>query len=544
MKTINGQQWKLALASGVNAMKNNTERINALNVFPVPDGDTGSNMSATAEYAGNEISSLSSTNLFEISNRFSRGMLLGARGNSGVILSQIFKGFSVAFEGKESVNAFELVSAFESARIYAYKSVMKPIEGTILTVIRMISENLQKAITPSNSIEQVFEAVVKFARKACDETPNLLPVLKEVGVTDSGGEGLFLIFEGMYNALVGKPVEISNVKQSVDSFLMDGESFEGEFGYCTEFIISLKSVKHFDKSKFENALTRMGTSIAVVADEDIVKVHIHTVRPGNVLTFAQKFGEFIKIKSENMTLQANESRSAKAEKTTSAVAAPISNEKLNIGVISCNTGQGIIEDMVALGTDFVIEAGQTMNPSAKDFMEAIEKLNTDKIIILPNNSNIILVAQQVAQTSEKEIIIIPSKTQMQGLSAMMLFDRESSIESNQENMEDAIGNVKTGMVTFASRTTKIEGVQVREGEYLAIADKKILKSTKSKVQSAKEIVDELISKETEIVTIYWGEESTEVDANEIASYIETNYDVEIEVKEGGQPIYHFLIAFE
>lgn len=544
MKTINGQQWKLALVSGVNAMKNNTERINALNVFPVPDGDTGSNMSATAEYAGNEISSLSTTNLFEISNKFSRGMLLGARGNSGVILSQIFKGFSVAFEGKESVNAFELVAAFESARVYAYKSVMKPIEGTILTVIRMISENLQKAITPSNSIEQVFEAVVKFARKACDETPNLLPVLKEVGVTDSGGEGLFLIFEGMYNALIGKPVEVSNVKQSVDSFLMEGESFEGEFGYCTEFIVSLKSVKHFDKSKFENALTRMGTSIAVVTDEDIVKVHIHTVRPGNVLTFAQKFGEFIKIKSENMTLQANESRSAKAEKTTSAAVAPTSNEKLNIGVISCNTGQGIIEDMVALGTDFVIEAGQTMNPSAKDFMEAIEKLNTDKIIILPNNSNIILVAQQVAQTSEKEIIIIPSKTQMQGLSAMMLFDREASIESNQENMEDAIGNVKTGMVTFASRTTKIEGVQVREGEYLAIADKKILKSTKSKVQSAKEIVDELISKETEIVTIYWGEESTEVDANEIASYIETNYDVEIEVKEGGQPIYHFLIAFE
>ncbi len=543
MKLINGQDWKKALFSGVNAMKNNTERINALNVFPVPDGDTGSNMSATSEYAANEIIKLDSNNIYEVSNKFSRGMLLGARGNSGVILSQIFKGFTVAFEGKDQVNAFEIVSAFESAKTFAYKSVMKPVEGTILTVIRMVAENLQKTITPSNTVEEVFASAVKFARHACDETPKFLPVLKEVGVTDSGGEGLFLILEGIHLALIGKPVSVETEQASASAFLMDGEDFNGEFGYCTEFIITLKSQKHFDKTKFEMALARIGNSIVVVHDEDILKVHLHTLKPGQVLTFAQKFGEFIKIKSENMTLQANESRSAK-QAPESKSAQSTSDEKINIGVISCNTGQGIIKDMVDLGVDFIIEAGQTMNPSAKDFMEAIEKLNTNKIIILPNNSNIILVAQQVAQTSEREIVIIPSKTQMQGLSAMMLFDRDASIDQNKENMDGAINSVKTGMVTNASRTTKIEGVQVKEGEYLAIADKKILKSTPSKVESAKIIIDELLTRDVEIVTIYWGEEATEVDASEIVSYIETNYDAEIEVKEGGQPIYHFLIAFE
>lgn len=481
-------------------MKNNTERINALNVFPVPDGDTGSNMSATSEYAANEIASLDTDNIYEISNKFSRGMLLGARGNSGVILSQIFKGFTIAFEGKQQANAFEIVAAFESARNYAYKSVMKPVEGTILTVIRMISENLEKTITPSHTVEEIFGEAVKFARHACDETPKFLPILKEVGVTDSGGEGLFLILEGIHLALIGKPVQIEATQAAANTFLMEGEDFNGEFGYCTEFIVTLKSQKHFDKTKFEAALTRMGDSIVVVHDEDILKVHIHTLKPGQVLSFAQKFGEFIKIKSENMTLQANESSAAKKQATSTE--APTSGEEINIGVISCNTGQGIINDMMELGVDFIIEAGQTMNPSAKDFMEAIDKLKTDKIIILPNNSNIILVAQQVAQTSEKQIIIIPSKTQMQGLSAMMFFDRDATLEANRENMDDAINSVKTGMVTNASRTTKIEGVQVREGEYLAIADKKILKSTTSKVESAKEIVDELLTKDVEIVTIY------------------------------------------
>ncbi len=541
MKTINGTQFIAGLGSGVNAMTNNIERIDALNVFPVPDGDTGSNMGATAISAFQEIKNLKDAPIHLVASKFSRGMLLGARGNSGVILSQIFKGFSVALDGKTEATAFDIVEAFKQASIYGYKSVMTPIEGTILTVIRLISENLEKTVTPANSIEEVFELATKFAREACDITPTLLAVLKEVGVTDSGGEGLFLIIEGIHLSLLGKPVEVQEQATTEESvFFGDGEVFDGEFGYCTEFIVDLKAPNHFKKDRFEQALVKMGAnSIAVIQDEEILKVHIHTIVPGKVFTFAQKFGEFITLKSENMTLQANESQGKKAPEHE------VSNERINIGVISCNIGNGIITEMRELGADFVIEGGQTMNPSASDFIEAIKKLNTDKIIILPNNSNIILAAQQVAQTiTDKEIIIVPSKTQLQGLSALMNFNKDSTLDENKEEMNEAIGNVKTGQITKASRTTKIEGVSVRKDEFLAIADKKILMSTKSSVESAIAVSKKLINKDTEIVTIYYGDESTVTDAEELASFIETHYDVEVELKDGAQPVYNFLIGYE
>ncbi len=540
MKTINGDQLIAALGSGVNAMSNNIERIDALNVFPVPDGDTGSNMGATAIAAFKEVSSLKGVGIGDVSAKFARGMLLGARGNSGVILSQIFKGLSVALASKETATSFDIVEAFKQASVYGYKSVMNPIEGTILTVVRMIAENLEKTITPSMTIIEAFEFAVKFAREACDITPSLLPVLKEVGVTDSGGEGLFLIIEGMLLSLKGKPVKVQKeVLVDTTSFFDGDEVFDGEFGYCTEFIVELKAPKHFKKDKFEQALVKMGDSIVVVNDEEILKVHLHTIAPGKVFTFAQKFGEFLKLKSENMTLQANESQGKKTSANTS------STEKLSIGVISCNIGNGIIGDMRELGADFIIEGGQTMNPSASDFIEAIKKLNTDKIIILPNNSNIILAAQQVAQTvTDKEIVIIPTKTQLQGLTVIMNFNKEASLDENKEEMMEAISTVKTGQITKASRTTKIEGVSVKEGEFLAIAEKKILKSTASSVQAAILVSKKLIDKETEVVTIYYGDESTTTDAEELASYIETHYDVEVDLKDGAQPVYNFLIGYE
>lgn len=540
MSKITGQDWKKALVSGTNAMLNNIARIDTMNVFPVPDGDTGSNMGATIEAASDEIKNNSTENIAEISAKFSRGMLLGARGNSGVILSQIFKGFSVAFKDKESADAMVLLEAFNQAREFAYKSVMKPVEGTMLTAIRVVHEELAKTVKPEDKIINVFENAVKFARQACDSTPEFLPVLKEVGVTDSGAEGIFVILEGMLNYLQGQPVERSEqAKSQSNDFIMGGqEDFNGEFGYCTEFIIELKAPKAFKKEKFEQALTKMGDSIVVVHDEDILKTHLHTLRPGNVFTFAQKFGEFIKLKSENMTLQANESHSAKEN------SAKPNGEKVNIGVVACNAGSGIIQDMKELGTDFIIEAGQTANPSAKDFMEAIESLNTNKIVLLPNNSNIILVAQQVAQTASKEIIVVPTKTQMEGLTAMMNFDRDATLKDNQEMMEDSLTDVKTGQVTKAGKTTKIEGVQVRDGEFLAIAAKKILLSDPSKVNAAKSICDKLIEKDTELVTIYYGDEATKTDADEVASYIETQYDAAVEIKNGKQPVYNFLMAFE
>lgn len=539
MKHINGKQWQEALISASNSMSNNIDRIDAMNVFPVPDGDTGSNMGATIEYAANEVKKIDSENVGEIAQKFSRGMLLGARGNSGVILSQIFKGFAVALEGKSSVSQFDLVHAFQSAKEYAYKSVMKPVEGTILTVIRLVQEDLNKTITASHSVAEVFAKAVEFARKACDKTPEFLPVLKEVGVTDSGGEGLYVILEGMSEYFQGRPVEMQKQATGGSSFIMEEESFDGEFGYCTEFIVELKVPAAFKKDKFEAALARMGNSIVVVNDEEILKVHIHTLRPGNVFNFAQKFGEFIKIKSDNMTLQANESQKAKK-----SAAGEINTEKVNIGVVSCNVGGGIIDDMKELGTDFIIEAGQSANPSAQDFIQAINALNTDKIILLPNNGNIILVAQQVAQTSDKEVIVVPTRTQMEGLTAMMNFDRDAKLHENKEMMEEAIAAVQTGQVTKAARTTKIEGVAVREGEYLSIAGKKILGSVNSKTEAAKKICDEIITDETELVTIYYGDDSTETDAEDVASYIETHFDAAVEIKNGKQPTYNFLIAFE
>ena len=540
MKTINGLNLIAAIKSGANNMSNNKARIDSMNVFPVPDGDTGSNMGATIEYASSELSKVSSKSAGDVAKKFARGLLLGARGNSGVILSQIFKGFAVALEGKDEVNPFDLVEAFDQAREYAYKSVMKPVEGTILTVIRMTHEDLNNNVTPSTSIEEFFQMASKYAKAATLKTPEYLPVLKEVGVTDSGGEGLLVLIQGMDLYFQGQPVEISDQQQAIDSrnFFEDDEDFNGEFGYCTEFIVDVKNPKKFDKNRFRKALEKMGNSIVVVHDEDILKVHIHTKKPGTVFNFAQKFGEFIKLKSENMTLQANETQAIKEE------AREAEKKEVNIGVVSVNLGDGIVQEMKSLGTDFVINGGQSSNPSAQDFMTAIDSLNTDKVILLPNNSNVILVAQQVAQTSSKHIVVIPTRTQMEGITAMINFDREAKLEDNQEMMNEAIEDVVTGQVTKAARTTKIEGVSVTEGEYLAIHGKKILKSTKAKTDAAKAIIDAEIDDDTELVTIWYGDNSTESDSEELASYIETHFDADVEIKNGKQPTYNFLISFE
>lgn len=541
MKSINGLKFKEMLRSGVNNLSNNKDRIDSLNVFPVPDGDTGSNMGETAEYAFSQIKDLQDISISDISAKFSKGMLMGARGNSGVILSQIFKGLSVAFEDKKSATSFDIVEAFNMAKEYAYKSVMKPVEGTILTVIRVTAEELSKNVTPSNTIVQTLKMASKFSADATESTPELLPVLKEVGVVDSGGEGLRVFIEGMYLELTGKPVKPGEAaKGSVGTFDMisdDEDGHGGEYGYCTEFILELKLPKNFNKDKFQVALSRFGGSMVIVQDDNIVKIHIHSKTPGKVLSFALRFGQFLKIKIDNMTLQANESNKSR----TSSVANEVTGK---IAIISCNTGQGIIDEMVSLGTNFVIEAGQSANPSARDFIKAIDELGVDKVFLLPNNSNIIMAAQQAAQTSDKEVHVIPSKTQMQGISAMINFDPEGTIEDNKINLEEALEAVKTGQVTRASKTTKIEGVGVKEGEFLSIADKKILGSKKSKVAAAIEISKKLIDEDTEIVTIYYGDDSTESDAKEVASHIEMNYDAETEVKRGDQAIYNFLISYE
>ncbi|MBN3534357.1 DAK2 domain-containing protein [Mycoplasma procyoni] len=538
MNMLNGDLYLKMLVSGVNNLTNGKEKINALNVFPVPDGDTGSNMAITASSGVKGLEQKTNTNLGEISQTISRNMLLGARGNSGVILSQIFRGFADSFASKSEVNGFQLVEAFRAATTKAYSSVLKPIEGTILTVIRETTETLEKTITPKTSIEGIFELAIKAAKKSSNNTQNLLPVLKQVGVNDSGGEGFILVLEGMHKYLIGSPVEISDEAVNISEFVSDTEIYDGEFGYCTEFIIELKNPKKFVKDDLVAQVSKYANSLVVVQDGDWVKVHGHALKPGNLLNAAQKYGEFIKIKSENMTLQANESKNIADDSKNNA-------KKVKSGIVSCNTGQGIINVMKENGAHFIIEGGQSNNPSINDIIQAIKSVNAECVFVLPNNSNIMLSAQQAVQTiTDKKVVIIPTKTQLQGISAIFNFNEESSWKENKELMEDAIRSVDSGEVTTASRTTELDGVKIKEGQFLSIANGKVVASVESFIDAAKKVVDKMIKKDSELVTIYFGTDATKVDAKEVANYIETNYDVEVEINNGEQKLYHFLIAIE
>lgn len=557
MKTLIAKDLKKALISGSYTIINNRNRIDALNVFPVPDGDTGSNMSGTVQSAIEAVEFLEENSAGIIMRKFARGAFLGARGNSGVILSQIFEGFAVALEGKKEINTFDLVKCFQEAKQYAYKSVMKPIEGTLLTVIRIVAEDLSASITPSNDILTVFEKAVQSARKACDLTPSMLPVLKEVGVTDSGGEGFWYILTGMLEALKGKPItsEISeNNKEFIIGF--EKEEYESEFGYCTEGLVELKNKDRFNIEKFKQSLGKIGNSIVVVRNDEIVKIHIHTLNPGSALNFMQKLGEFYKIKVENMTLQANQSKGQKDHLKNKPVTNILQNqenltdtrnheEKNLIEVISCNDGSGLIKEMHDLGANTIIEGGQANNPSTRDFLNAIKKITAQNIIILPNNPNITLVAQQIVQTVEnKNIIIVPTKTQVEGITAMLNFDPSNTLEENQELMLEGIASMDSGSVTSAIKNTKINGVTIKKGQYLALANRQVVKSTNSKIDSAIAIVDHLINDDTQLVTIWYGANATEMEANTIGAHIESNYDISFEIKQGNQHIYEFLISFE
>ncbi|WP_029608411.1 DAK2 domain-containing protein [Mycoplasma simbae] len=535
---LDGKVFYELCLSGANNLMNQKNRIDALNVFPVPDGDTGTNMSSTVKSAIQNLEN-GNENLGEVAHKFARNMLFGARGNSGVILSQIFKGFAIAFEGKQSVDILGLLEGFKKATEKAYGSVLKPVEGTILTVIRQTTEELEKIVDNSTTFEVFFELAEKFARKACDNTPNLLKVLREVGVTDSGGEGFYTIIVGMNSLMKGQPVKIQEESSSIDTFIQDGEVYDGEFGYCTEFIIELKDVDAFKKDLFEKGINKFATSLVVVQDNEILKVHGHVLKPGEMLNYGQKFGEFIKIKSENMSLQAKENRNK------NVVLNEASEDEKECAIISCNLGSGIISRMRELGCDAIVESGQTQNPSAQDLVDAIKSVNSQNVFVLPNNSNIFLAAQQAAQIiDDKNVFIIESRSQMQGMAAMIHFNSESSAEENLELLNEAIKTVKTGEVTTAIRTTKIDNVKIKEGQFIGILDHKIVTSQSTYINAAKELIKKAITPDHELITIFYGNDISETDANEVQSFIESRYDVEVELLNGAQPNYHFIIGFE
>jgi DAK2 domain fusion protein YloV len=547
MKVINGKLFKEMIIAGANVLHNNHPEIDALNVFPVPDGDTGTNMSLTFSAGASEVEKLDSEDVYEISKKLSKGLLMGARGNSGVILSQIFRGVSMSLEGKTEIDAVDLADAFDNGAKVAYKAVMRPVEGTILTVIRESSEELKKYAKKNMEIEDAFSHFVKAAEDSLERTPDLLPVLKEVGVVDSGGAGLLLVLTGFMSALAGekiKRVEIKSTEASMSSLVEVESDSEEAFGYCTEFIVRLdpNKMKAFTEERLRNELERLpGNSIVVVQDEDIVKVHVHTLKPGNALNTAQRYGEFIKLKIENMQEQHN---SILESNTPTPVKAK--KELKEVSIISVAAGEGIKDMFKELRCDHVVSGGQTMNPATEDIVEAIRSVNAKHVFILPNNSNIVMTAQQAATVLEDEIdvIVIPSKTIPQGLSACIMFNPEVSIEENTEEMNEAIKNVKTGQVTFAIKDTNIDGVEIKANQYMALCEKEIKKCVPDKIDALKYVLEELVDDDSEIITLLCGDDITDEEQEEVESYIEENFEAELECVKGMQPVYSFIVGVE
>ena len=543
LKQINGIVFKQMVINGANNLANRSKYVDQLNVFPVPDGDTGTNMSMTMTAGAKELVSLEEASIGKVAKVLSRGLLMGARGNSGVILSQLFRGFATGLEGKDEADIEDIAKALESGVKTAYKAVMKPIEGTILTVARESAEAAGAKYETVETIVDLYDLVVNEMQISLNRTPELLPVLKEVGVVDSGGQGLLYIFEGFLKALKGETIVLeAQTEATGESAQTALSSDEVEFGYCTEFIIRLDEERTpFKEDVFRGRLEKLGNSIVVVQDEDIVKVHVHTLTPGDALNLAQKHGEFVKLKIENMTEQHNEIIGQNAPQSE-----PAKREQAEYGIISVVAGEGIKHLFEEQGCHYVIEGGQTMNPSTEDFLKAIDELNAKNVIILPNNSNIIMAANQAAQVTEDvNVVVVPSKTIPQGYTALMMFNEHASVEDNTEEMNQAITEVKSGQVTYAVRDTQMNGVDIKENDFIGILDKDIIVSVPERFESACALVDKMIDEDSEIVTILYGEGVDEDEADELAEYIENKYDgVEVTIFDGQQPVYSYIISVE
>lgn len=553
MKTINGQILKEMLLSGSNNLYNHYPEIDALNVFPVPDGDTGMNMNLTCTSGAKEIQNRSDLSVSEIAKVFSRGLLMGARGNSGVITSQIFRGFSQGLEGLNDANAIQFAAAFVNGVKVAYKAVMRPVEGTILTVIRESATHLSEVVKDTWTITKCMDVLIKEAHASLKRTPELLPVLKEVGVVDSGGAGLIKILEGMKLGLEGHFVERNKATamESENPLIAAGAKMEDEeFGYCTEFIMCLgpDSVKKpFNEKRFTNVLASRGNSIVVVHDEDIVKVHIHTLNPGTVLNYAQQFGEFLKLKIENMTEQHHALEAGEAVEPHEDL---VEEEKprSKYAIIAVSSGDGITSFFNDIGVNDIVKGGQTMNPSAEDFVSAIKKANADIVYILPNNSNILMAASQACEMMSEDGVdayVIPSKTILQGITAAIMFDPDGTKEDNFREMKAALKNVKSGEVTFAIRDTEINGLSIKKDDFIGICEKEIVVNGDSKIEIALSLLEKMVDETKSIITVLIGQDVTSEESEALAAKISSLYgDFDLDMREGGQPVYSFLIGVE
>ncbi len=546
---IDGNLFILLITNGTIALRNDHQRINELNVFPVPDGDTGSNMQSTMMSGVKAIAGLEDESIDKVAKVLSRGLLMGARGNSGVILSQLFSGFAKTFKGMETATTLDFAKGFVQGVKQAYSAVINPVEGTILTVAREAADLALDNTNEKTGLLDMLQIYIKEAYESLERTPDLLEVLKEAGVIDSGAAGFNLIVDGMIQALQGEILEDAKFN-TVVSVSKEIPSYEGEvdFGYCTEFIVQLTDGSKFNKDKFTKRLQKFGDSIVVVNDEEICKVHIHTKTPGDVLNFGQTFGNFATLKIENMTLQHSETLLHTEGEGEDCGHEHAHYERPNskYGIITVLNGDGLKNTFREMGVSCIIDGGQTMNPSTEDFISAVEKINAEHVIIIPNNGNVLLSAEHAAKYIEdRSVTVLPAKTIAQGYASLTMFDSNQGLEENIEEMNDLIKNVKTGEVTYAVRDTEYKGVEIKKDEFIGIVNGEITTCNKDRVDTVKDLFKELLDSDSEIITVMYGNDVEEKELEEIMLQLETHYpDVEVEVIEGNQNIYSYIIAVE
>ena len=552
VKTINTELFRKMFLAGAANLEAKKEFINELNVFPVPDGDTGTNMTLTIMSAAKEVQSLENADMLTIAKAISSGSLRGARGNSGVILSQLLRGFTKEIREHKEIDAVILAKACERATATAAKAVMKPKEGTILTVAKGISRKAEELAETTEDLEVFIPEVIKYAEEVLAQTPEMLPVLKEAGVVDSGGQGLLEVIHGAYDAFLGKEIDYAAIEASGGTKMVKpSQQAEADikFGYCTEFIIMTeKEFTDKNEAEFKAYLESIGDSIVCVADDDIVKIHVHTNDPGLAIQKALTYGQLSRMKIDNMREEHQEKLIKDAEKAAAQQASEKKKKEPRkpVGFIAVSIGEGMNGIFRELGADYIIEGGQTMNPSTDDMLSAIDEVNADHIFILPNNKNIILAANQAQSlTDDKDIIVIPTKTVPQGITAIISYMPEADVDTNIEALEEAIKNVKTGQVTYAVRDTHIDDKEIHEGDIMGIGDRGILAVGQSVEETTKEMLAQLVDEESELISLYFGQDVLEEDAENFAQEVEELYpDVDVDVHMGGQPIYYYVLSVE
>lgn len=550
MKSLNGVKFAEMVQMGSHHLFQNADYVDALNVFPVPDGDTGTNMNLSMTSGAKETTAQADVHIGKTAGALSKGLLMGARGNSGVILSQLFRGFGKYIALESELTALKFAEALQHGVETAYKAVMKPVEGTILTVAKDAAAKGIEVAKTEEDIIAFFEAVVLEAQASLERTPDLLPVLKEVGVVDSGGQGLVYVYEGFLASLKGEELPEKHAHHSM-SDLVSAEHHKNiagfmdtadiEFGYCTEFMVKFEEgKKEFNEAMFRSDLSGYGDSLLVIADDEVAKIHIHSEEPGKVLTYGQDYGSLISMKIENMRQQhidivgENFKKDAPKQETTHPYA-----------VVTVAMGEGIAELLRSIGASYVIEGGQTMNPSTEDIVNAVKSIGAERVLILPNNKNIIMAAEQAAELLDIEAAVVPTTDVPQGMSALLAFNPVASVEDNQATMASASKHVKSGSVTFAVRDTSIDGVEIKKDDFMGISEGKIIVSDSKLEYVTEELAKKLVDSEAEIVTILYGEDTTEADAQKLGKFIESlNSDVEVEIHDGKQPLYPFILAVE